>query len=267
MIIGKKEFKNDHTHIMGILNVTPDSFSDGGLWSSLSEALRRTEQMIIEGAEIIDIGGESTRPGYTKIPDEEEIRRVVPVIRAIKARFDVPVSIDTYKSAVTLEALYAGADMVNSIWGFKYDTKQADYSKEFNVPVCLSHNSESTEYNDFVPDVIKGLNECVDIARAAGIGKDKIILDPGVGFGKTVEQNLQIMNNLDAITALGYPTLLGTSRKSVIGVTLGLPPEERLEGTLAASVIAVTKGAMFLRVHDIKENFRAVKMAEAILKS
>ena len=264
MIIGKKEFKNDRTHIMGILNVTPDSFSDGGLWSSLSAALRRTEQMIEEGAEIIDIGGESTRPGYTKIPDEEEIRRVVPVIRAIKTRFDVPVSIDTYKGAVTLEALYAGADLVNSIWGFKYDTKQAEHAHEFNVPVCLSHNRESTEYNDFVTDVKKELLECVDIAKAAGIPDEKIILDPGVGFGKTVGQNLSIMNHLEDVIAMGYPVLIGTSRKSVIGVTLGLPPDQRLEGTLATTVMAVIKGTMFLRVHDIKENVRAVKMIEAI---
>ena len=202
MIIGKKEFKNDRTHIMGILNVTPDSFSDGGLWSSLSAALRRTEQMIEEGAEIIDIGGESTRPGYTKIPDEEEIRRVVPVIRAIKTRFDVPVSIDTYKGAVTLEALYAGADLVNSIWGFKYDTKQAEHAHEFNVPVCLSHNRESTEYNDFVTDVKKELLECVDIAKAAGIPDEKIILDPGVGFGKTVGQNLSSLKSTSSWISL-----------------------------------------------------------------
>ena len=162
---------------------------------------------------------------------------------------------------------YAGADMVNSIWGFKYDTKQAEYANEFNVPVCLSHNRESTEYDDFVSDVIRELGECVDIARAAGIPKEKIILDPGVGFGKTVGQNLSIMNHLDDVIAMGYPVLLGTSRKSVIGVTLGLPPEQRLEGTLATTAMAVLKGAMFLRVHDIKENKRAVKMIEAIKQS
>lgn len=267
MIIGNKEFKHDRTHIMGILNVTPDSFSDGGMWSNINAALRRTEQMIAEGADIIDVGGESTRPGYTQITDKEEISRIVPVIAGIKRKFDIPVSADTYKSAVARAALDAGADMINDIWGFKYDDKLPVVVKEFNVPVCLTHNKDKADYKDFISDVISELKESIEIAEAAGIPKDKLILDPGVGFGKSYEQNLEIINHLDVINALGCPVLLGASRKSVIGLTLDLLPGERTEGTIASSVIAVMKGAMFLRVHDIKENYRAIRMAEAILKS
>ncbi len=267
MIIGGKNFDNSSTHIMGILNVTPDSFSDGGKYNSIDSALRQTEQMINDGAAIIDIGGESTRPGYTMISDEEEIERVVPVIHAVKDRFDIPVSIDTYKSAVAYAALEAGADMLNDIWGLKYDIRCADAVVKHNACVCLMHNRENTEYNDFINDVISDLNESAELALSAGIAADRIILDPGVGFAKTLDQNLIITNNLEKLHCLGYPILLGASRKSMIGLTLDLPREERVEGTIATSVIACMKKAMFVRVHDVKENYRAVKMALAILKS
>ncbi len=267
MKIGNKKFDENRTHIMGILNVTPDSFSDGGKWNSIDAALKHTERMISDGAAIIDIGGESTRPGYTMISDEEEISRVVPVIEAVKRSFDIPVSVDTYKSGVARAALAAGADLLNDIWGFKYDQNMAAAAMEYNVPVCLMHNRDNTNYADYLNDVLSDLRESIEIAKKAGITDDKIILDPGVGFAKTLEQNLQITNHLELVRALGYPILLGTSRKSMIGLTLDLPRDERAEGTVATSVIGCMKGAMFVRVHDVKENYRAVKMTEAVINS
>lgn len=266
MKIGNKEFDlNNHCYIMGILNVTPDSFSDGGKYNNLSAALKHTEEMIRDGADIIDVGGESTRPGHVVISDEEEIERVTPVIEAIKRNFDVPVSIDTYKGAVALAALQAGADLVNDIWGFKHDEKVAEYTEKYGAACCLMHNRKEAVYEDFQKDFLADLQECVAIAHKAGIADDRIILDPGVGFGKTYEMNLEIINHLEIMKKLGYPILLGTSRKSVIGLTLDLPADERVEGTLVTTVMGVMKGCSFVRVHDIKENVRAVRMTEAIL--
>ncbi|MCI6868661.1 MAG: dihydropteroate synthase [Lachnospiraceae bacterium] len=266
MIIGKKEFDTAHKcYIMGILNVTPDSFSDGGKFNHLDAALRHTEEMIREGAAIVDIGGESTRPGHQVITDEEEISRVVPVIEAVKKHFDVPVSIDTYKGAVAEAALQAGADLVNDIWGFKHDKRVAELTAKYGAACCLMHNRQEAVYDDFQKDVVSDLEECVRIAREAGVADDKIILDPGVGFGKTYEMNLEITNHVDILHQLGFPVLLGTSRKSMIGLTLDLPATDRVEGTLATTVIGVMKGCSFVRVHDIKENYRIIQMTEAIL--
>ena len=266
MIIGNKEFGN-HTYVMGILNVTPDSFSDGGKFNNIDSALKHTEQLINDGADIIDVGGESTRPNYTKISDEEEIERVVPVIEKIKADFDVPVSIDTYKSKVAAAAVGAGADLVNDIWGLKYDKNMAEVIAKSGAACCLMHNRERAEYNSFVEDVLDDLRETIAIAKKAGIADDKIILDPGVGFAKSYEQNLIITNNVDRLNELGYPVLLGTSRKSMIGLTLDLPSDQRVEGTVATSVIGVMKGSRFVRVHDVLENKRAILMTEAIINS
>ena len=266
MKIGNRVFDVAHkTYIMGILNVTPDSFSDGGKFNRVDAALRHAEEMIRDGADIVDIGGESTRPGHTMISEEEEIARVVPVIEAVKSRFDVPVSIDTYKSKVAQAALRAGADLVNDIWGFKYDRKVAELTAQFGAACCLMHNRLEPIYQNFLEDVIRDMEDCVQIARDAGVSDDKIILDPGVGFGKTYQMNLDIIHHVDALHALGFPILLGTSRKSVIGQTLGLPTDQRVEGTLATTVIGVMKGCAFVRVHDIKENKRAIQMTEAIL--
>lgn len=266
MIIGKKEFDTAHKcYIMGILNVTPDSFSDGGKFNHLDAALRHAEEMIREGAAIVDIGGESTRPGHQVITDEEEISRVVPVIEAVKKHFDVPVSIDTYKGAVAEAALQAGADLVNDIWGFKHDKRVAELTAKYGAACCLMHNRQEAVYDDFQKDVVSDLEECVRIAREAGVADDKIILDPGVGFGKTYEMNLEITNHVDILHQLGFPVLLGTSRKSMIGLTLDLPATDRVEGTLATTVIGVMKGCSFVRVHDIKENYRIIQMTEAIL--
>lgn len=264
MIIGNKEFK-DRTYVMGILNVTPDSFSDGGTHNTIDTALKHTEKMINEGADIIDVGGESTRPGYTMISDDEEISRVAPVIEKLKANFDIPISIDTYKSAVAEAAAQAGADLINDIWGFKYDEKIAEVTAKHNLACCLMHNRKEANYNNYMGDVINDLKESINIAQKYGVDKNKIVLDPGVGFAKSYEQNLEIINKLEALDVLGYPVLLGTSRKSVIALTLNLPVNERVEGTIATSVIAVMKNSLFVRVHDVKENKRAILMTEKIL--
>lgn len=266
MKIGNREFDLNHRcYIMGILNVTPDSFSDGGKFNTLDAALHHAEEMIRDGADIIDIGGESTRPGHQVITDEEEISRVTPVIEAVKSHFDVPVSVDTYKGPVAEAALQSGADLVNDIWGFKHDVRVAQLTARYDAACCLMHNRRQAVYHDFLKDVSSDLQESVHIAREAGVAEDKIILDPGVGFGKTYEMNLEIINHLETLNGLGYPVLLGTSRKSVIGLTLELPSDQRVEGTLATTVIGVMKGCAFVRVHDVKENRRIIQMTEAIL--
>jgi len=272
MKIGNKVFDlHNHTYIMAILNVTPDSFSDGNSYQTIDDVLYRVEDMLSQGAHIIDVGGESTRPGHTVISDDEEIHRVVPAIEAITTRFDVPVSIDTYKYSVAEAALKSGAHMVNDIWGLQYaaDTQHtmAQVIAKYDAACCLMHNQEQPVYRAFLPDCMAFLQKSTELALASGIAADKIILDPGVGFGKTYEQNLDVMRNLTAFHNLNYPMLLGTSRKSMIGLALNLPTHERLEGTLVTTVMAVMAGWNFVRVHDIKENARAIQMAEAILYS
>ena len=268
MIIGGKQFDTrNHTYVMGILNVTPDSFSDGGRWNGMDAALRHAEEMLEDGMDIVDIGGESTRPGYTQISDQEEIERVLPIVEAVKARLDVPISIDTYKSAVAVAAIAAGADLVNDIWGFRYDAKMAACVAKSGVACCLMHNRKEPVYDSYLDDVMEDLRECVRLAKQAGVADDRIILDPGIGFGKTLEQNLQLTHHVELLHELGYPVLLGTSRKSMIGLTLNLPKDEREEGTLATTVLGVMKGCAFVRVHDVKKNRRAVDMTEAILHS
>lgn len=268
MIIGNKEFDLDNKgYIMGILNVTPDSFSDGGKWNDVNKALEHAKEMVNMGATIIDVGGESTRPGYTKISDEEEINRVVPVIKAIKDNLCVAVSIDTYKSEVARAALNAGADMVNDIWGLKYDKNMAAVVSEFEVPVCIMHNRDNENYNSFMDDVIDDLKESIKIAKEANIKDENIMIDPGVGFAKSLEQNLEITNKLDRLGELGYPILLATSRKSMIGLTLNVDKNERVEGTVATTVIGAMKGASIFRVHDVLENKRALDMTMAIKRS
>ncbi len=268
MKIGNKTFDTENkTYIMGILNVTPDSFSDGGKWNSLDAAVEHAKTMAEEGADIIDVGGESTRPGHQQISEEEEIARVVPIIQAVKRELDIPVSIDTYKASVAEAALEAGADLVNDIWGLKYDPKMAGVIARSGAACCLMHNKNGTEYQDFYPDMLRETEECVKLAKAAGIAEDKIILDPGVGFGKTYEMNLETIHYMERFHSLGYPMLLGTSRKSVIGLTLSLPADQRVEGTLVTTVMAVMKKYAFVRVHDVKENARVIRMTEAILSA
>ena len=265
--IGGKTFSiGKRTYIMGILNVTPDSFSDGGKHNLLDNAVDHALRMIDEGVDIIDVGGESTRANYTMISDEDEMGRVIPVIEAIRRKTDIPISIDTYKSTVAQAACHAGADLINDIWGLKYDPDMAKVVRENNATVCIMHNRKAMDYTDFLSDFTKDMNASIDKAMEAGIAKDKIILDPGIGFAKTYEMNLYLLGHLNIMHDFGYPFLLGSSRKSVIGHTLDETVENRLEGTLATSVIGVMNGCHFIRVHDVKENLRAIRMSEAILK-
>ncbi len=263
MKIGNKNFDENRTHIMGILNVTDNSFSDGGRYNTLERAIRHAEEMVSDGAAIIDVGGESTHPGYTQISDEEEIYRVCPVIEKIKAELDIPVSVDTYKSRVCEAAAKAGADMINDIWGFKYDGSMAQTAAKYNMSACLMHNRKNTDYSDFMTELVSDLRESIALAENAGI--ENIITDPGIGFAKSYEQNLLAMRELDRLKELDRPILLGVSKKSVIGITLGGDTDSRLEGTLATSVYAAMHGCMFVRVHDVAENLKAVKMTESIL--
>ena len=225
------------------------------------------KKLVEDGADIIDIGGESTRPGAEYVTEEEEIKRVVPIIKAIKEQLDVIISIDTYKSKTAEEAVKAGADIINDIWGAKYDKNIAKVAAKYNVPIILMHNRQPKPYENLMKDVVADLQESIDIAIKAGVKKENIILDPGIGFAKTYEENLIVMNNCEIIKEMGYPILLGTSRKSMIGLTLNLPVDQRLEGTIATTVIGIMKGCEFIRVHDVLENKRAAVMTDKILKS
>jgi dihydropteroate synthase len=268
MQIGNKQFLlGKKTYIMGILNATPDSFSDGGKYNNVDKAIRQVHKMLIEGAHIIDIGGESTRPGHKEISADEEISRVVPIIESLKKEFNnIIISVDTSKSKVAEASINAGADLINDVWGFKKDKEMSHIVSKYNVPCCLMHNKTNTVYNNLIEDVINDLIESIDIALMAGVKKENIIIDPGIGFAKTLNDNLVIMNNLHKLKSLGYPILLGTSRKSMIGLTLDLPTDQRVEGTIATTVIGIMKGCDFIRVHDIKENVRASLMTDAIIR-
>jgi len=268
MKIGNKEFKiGERTYIMGILNFTPDSFSDGGKFDNIDAAIEHVKEMIEAGADIIDIGGESTRPNHTAVEEAEEISRVVPIIKAIRASFDIPISIDTYKAKVAEKAIEAGANLINDVWGFKKDKEMGKVAAKYNVPCCLMHNRENEDYKDLMEDILEDLRESIKIAKDAGVKDENIILDPGIGFAKSHEQNLETMNKLERLKELGYPVLLGTSRKRMIGFTLDLPVEERVEGTVATTVVGIMKDACdFVRVHDVLENSRAAKMTDAIVR-
>jgi dihydropteroate synthase len=273
------------TYVMGILNVTPDSFSGDGLIRGADWIERAVEQglsQVAEGAHLLDIGGESTRPGATPIPVDEEIRRTVPVIEGLVARADVPISIDTSKAEVARAALDAGAAIVNDVWGFRLDPDLARLVAERGCPAILMHNRSRPQdarfeerlggryvgarYDDLLEDVAREMTELADAAVAAGVERGQIVLDPGIGFGKTVEQNLTLIRRFDRFKALGYPLLCGPSRKSFIGYTLDLPPEERVEGTAAAVAVAIARGADIVRVHDVKPMARVARMCDAILR-
>lgn len=263
------------TLIMGILNVTPDSFSDGGRWVEVEAALSHARQMEAEGADIIDIGAESSRPGFVAMSAEEEIARLAPYLKALAGECRLPISVDTFKAETAEAALSLGADMLNDIWGLQYARepgRMAKVAARHRVPVIAMHNQEGTDYSSYAGDVVAAERaffcRTIEIAEQAGLDREMLIFDPGIGFGKELEHNLQIMNRQEELTEtneIRYPLLLGVSRKSVIGRTLGLPVGERLEGTLATSVMAALKGADIVRVHDVKENLRAIRMAEAIV--
>ena len=265
MNIGTKCFPDrKHPYIMGILNVTPDSFSDGGQWNQLDKALFRAEEMVREGADLIDVGGESTRPGFVPLSAQEEMDRVLPVLEALKERVDVPLSLDTSKAAVAQAGIQAGADLINDIWGLKGDPDMAEVIARNGVPCCLMHNRTNARYGLFLVDLLRDLEESLAIAEQAGIARETIILDPGVGFAKSQEQNLEVIDRMEELHVFGCPLLLGASRKSVIGKALDLPVEQRLEGTLVTSVFAALKGCRFVRVHDISANVRALRMVHAL---
>ncbi|MCA1037736.1 MULTISPECIES: dihydropteroate synthase [Bacillus] len=253
------------TLVMGILNATPDSFSDGGKYFDADKAVKHALEMAANGADIIDIGGESTRPGFDEVSAEEELERVIPVIRAVAKEVPLPISIDTYKAAVAEEAISAGAHIINDVWGAKKDPKMAETASRLGVPIILMHNRENRDYSVFVRDVLNDLYESIHIARNAGVKEENIILDPGIGFAKNLPYNLEMMRNLDTITSLGYPVLLGTSRKSFIGTILDLPVEERVEGTGATVCYGIQKGCQIIRIHDVKEMSRLAKMMDALM--
>ncbi|GJM41311.1 MAG: dihydropteroate synthase [Ardenticatenaceae bacterium] len=274
------------TYVMGILNVTPDSFSGDGVLQRENEvaaAVAQAQQFAADGADIIDIGGESTRPGSTPVSEADELARVIPVIEAVKTAVSLPISIDTYRAAVAEAALAAGASWINDVWGFRMDARIGQVAAAANCPVVLMHNRSKPKdvsqedrlggryvgvaYDDLIEDIKKELAESVEIALKAGVSESNIILDPGVGFGKTVSQNLQIVNQLDQFRTMGFPILLGTSRKSFIGYTLDLPPEERLEGTAATVAIGIDRGADVVRVHDVRSIVRLAKMTDALVRS
>ena len=273
---GKKLLLGQRTLIMGILNVTPDSFSDGGRWLEIPAALAHVRRMMKEGADIIDIGAESSRPGFVPMTAAEEISRLAPYLEALAAACPLPISVDTFKAETARAALGLGADLLNDIWGLQYAEEPGEMARVAaarGVPVIAMHNQQGTDYAAFGGDVIAAekafFRRTVAIAEAAGLPRENLILDPGIGFGKTAEQNLEVLRRQQELTEKAgeeYPLLLGVSRKSVIGKVLDLPVGERLEGTLATSVLAVAQGASILRVHDVQENVRAVRMAEAILQ-
>lgn len=275
----------ERTYVMGILNLTPDSFSGDGLMvdeDPVASAVAQAERFLEAGADILDLGGESTRPGAEPVSAEEERERVLPVLRALREITERPISIDTYRAGVAEAALEAGADWINDVWGLRADPEMADLVAERGVPVILMHNRSNpnnaqvaerlggryvgVEYGDLLSDVRRELMESVALAHQAGVKDRQIVLDPGIGFGKTVDQNLELLNRADEIRRLGYPVLLGPSRKSFIGYTLDLPPDERVEGTAAAVAVAIARGADIVRVHDVRVMARVARMADAIVR-
>lgn len=253
------------TIIMGILNVNPDSFSDGGKYNEMDRAVKHAVQMVEDGADIIDIGGESTRPGYTEISIEEELERVVPIIERLANEVNVPLSIDTYKGEVARQSLQAGAHIINDIWGAKRDPSMAEVAAEYQAPIILMHNRDNLSYTSFLEDVVSDLQESIDMVKGAGVSAEKIILDPGIGFAKDLKGNLDMMRGLDKLVEMGYPVLLGTSRKSLIGHVLNLPVSERLEGTGATICYGIQKGCQLIRVHDVKEMTRMARMMDVLM--
>ncbi len=269
------------TYVMGILNITPDSFSGDGV-ADAEAAISRGVRMEEEGADILDVGGESTRPGSSPVSVDEELSRVLPVIKGLASKVKIPLSIDTYKGEVAHAAIQAGASIINDVWGGRVDPSILDVAARHSVPIVLMHNRSQSKdaaqneklggryvgvtYGDLLSDIKKELQERIDAALAAGVAKENIIVDPGIGFGKTVEQNLELLRRFEELQSLGYPILAGPSRKSFVGYTLDLPPEERLEGTLAAVALCIERGANIVRVHDVKEVHRVARFVDALMK-
>ena len=256
----------ERTLVMGILNVTPDSFSDGGRYNNVERAVQHAREMVAEGGDIIDIGGESTRPGHVPVSEQEELERGIPVVEALHRELPhIPLSVDTYKAQVAYEALKAGAHIINDVWGFKAEPRMAEVAAEFGCPVILMHNRHDRHYRDLLADVAADLRESVEIARKAGVSDENIILDPGIGFAKDYHENLRVMKALDELAALGFPLLLGTSRKRFIRTALDLPVDEVVFGTAATVALGIAQGCQIVRVHDVKEIKQTVQMCDAIV--
>lgn len=263
---GKTTFRwGEKTYVMGIINVSPDSFSGDGL-STVDAAVAQAQRFVDEGVDILDVGGESTRPSSAPITVDEELRRVIPVLERLAGKVKVPMSVDTYKFEVARRALYSGAEMLNDIWGLKREPRLAKLTAEQSLPIILMSNQRDKPVRNIVPAVLADLKRAVDMALEAGVPWENIIVDPGIGFGKTLEQNLELVRRLNELKMLGRPVLLGTSRKSMIGLVLDLPPEERLEGTAATVAIGIAAGADIVRVHDVKEMMRVSRMSDAIVR-
>ena len=259
---------NARTYIMGILNTTPDSFSDGGRYNSVDRAVEQAVKMEAEGADIIDIGGESTRPGHTPLSAAEELERILPVIEAVEKNVSIPISVDTYKAETAKQVLENGADIINDIWGAKFDPKMAEVVAQYDAPIVLMHNRDNMNYTNLIADMTRDLQESINIARANGIKDEHIILDPGIGLPKTMQDNLFAMRHLDAFKALGYPILLGTSRKSFIGTILDEPVADNRDiGTGATTCLGISKGCQIVRVHNVKANVALRKMMDAMLQA
>jgi dihydropteroate synthase len=263
---GNVEFRwGQRTYVMGVVNVAPDSFSGDGL-RSVDDAVAQARRFVAEGADIIDVGGESTRPDFTPISIEEELGRVLPVVERLANELPVPVSIDTCKSAVARGAVEAGARMINDVWGLKRDPELAQVAADSGIPLVITQNQRGASFHHFFPELVADLERSLQLALKAGVEWSNIIVDPGVGFGKTVEQNLEIVRRLSELKSLGRPILLGTSRKSFIGLVLDLPVDQRLEGTAASIAIGIANGADMVRVHDIGQMVRVVRMSDAIIR-
>jgi len=266
---GKELTFGERTLIMGILNVTPDSFSDGGKFYTLDKAIRQAESLVEQGADILDIGAESTRPNHVPVSAEEEWERLEGILKVLLPRIPIPISVDTYKADTAERALELGVHMINDVWGLKKDPRMAEVVGKYQAPVVIMHNQEGNNYHHVLGDILASLQTSIRLAEEHGLAGDQIIIDPGIGgvaFGKSLDIDLEIMSRLGEFRSLGHPILLGTSRKSMIGQTLNLPVEERLEGTIATSVIGVAAGVDILRVHDVQANKRAVQMADAIYR-
>ncbi|GBF32122.1 dihydropteroate synthase [Desulfocucumis palustris] len=263
---GKKVTIGNRTLVMGILNVTPDSFSDGGKYYDPGMALERALGMVEEGADIIDLGGESTRPGYAPVEPEEELKRILPVLKRLVRDIPVPLSVDTCKSLVAEAALEEGAHIINDQWALRQDHRMAEVVARHGAPLILMHNQKGTAYRELMGDMIDFFNDSIDRGMEAGIPRDKMIVDPGIGFGKTPEQNIEVMGRLKELECLGLPVLIGTSRKSLIGKVLDLPVDQRLEGTAATVSVGIANGADIIRVHDVKEMSRVARMTDAMVR-
>ena len=266
-VCGDREFRwGERTFIMGVLNLTPDSFSGDGLGSDTAAALALSRRLVDEGADIIDVGGESTRPESSPVSEDEELSRVIPVIEKLAGEIAVPISIDTYKPEVARRALEAGARMINDIWDLRQSPHLARIAAEWGAPLVIVANQRETTYSKIIPEVTSSLRQGIELARDAGVAWENIIIDPGIGFGKTLEGNLELIRRLSELKVLGRPILLGTSRKSMIGLVLKLPPDQRLEGTAATIALGIAAGADIVRVHDVLQMGRVARMADAIIR-